>query len=787
MFISALLPVQAVETVLVGHVRDAGNGKEIENANVFFRHTKIGTTTNEDGFFYMRLDVKEKVKLTVSAVGYKKQVFDITPGMSAGMEVLLEENINALSEVVAQPEANPALPLMKQVRAHRKDNAQQGASSMPSSLRYFISDIQPRHLKKKLFQRFENGMIMREDSSYILPLPAELHAEYALPLPEHMDFYQPTMPLHSASFLSPLAAGSNHFYRFYLVDSLTLRVGEAVEKRYKVHFLPKNTFDPLLQGVMDIDSATYALRHIEAFAGRNTNVNYLTGLTYEADYLPTNEIAQESLAAVFDMAVKSDSSHTFPSLLAERKLQVSAPLHIDTLQSADSAITAFLHSQTPPSLASRVDDSLVQAMQDSMMQQPLMRVARWAGKLFYTGYIPTGTCIDIGKVNEIIRIEQEDKLYLGLPFRTNEKLWEHVSLGASVGYGFRDRAVKYKAEMEVLLPSERRHLLRLTVADRYAYTDVSWFDALKCENTINPYNMRFTTALFNGLWYRKNFSYCTAARKRELQVVSENDWGVMPGSQTHVESTISVQMGHQGYGNALDYMYYDQPSYRFASLRGLVRLGWHEQIVDFYTTRKHFYGKYPAVYLGGELGSYYSPVAASSSYAVYARLHMMVRQDIQLGVGGVLSYLFDAGMVFGQVPYPQLSIMNGNQGITYQPERFTLMNLGQYTTDKYMQIHVNWNGRGILFGRIPGIRYLRLHELVEAKVAYGGLSDKNRLMAQEMGLPNVQTLTIPYTEVGVGIGNILRFGELYSVWRLTHRDDPSAALWAMRFRLNFAL
>ena len=156
-------------------------------------------------------------------------------------------------------------------------------------------------------------------------------------------------------------------------------------------------------------------------------------------------------------------------------------------------------------------------------------------------------------------------------------------------------------------------------------------------------------------------------------------------------------------------------------------------------------------------------------------------------MGGTLSYTFGAGLTLGTVPYPLLSTMNGNQSYSYAPTRFTLMNNAQYMTDKYLFLHVDWNGQGILFNRIPGVRYARLRELVEMKIAYGGLGDAQiRLNSTLEGAPT-QTLTIPYVEMGVGIGNILRICDVYSIWRLTRFDDATTPRWAVRFRLNLGL
>jgi len=81
-------------------------------------------------------------------------------------------------------------------------------------------------------------------------------------------------------------------------------------------------------------------------------------------------------------------------------------------------------------------------------------------------------------------------------------------------------------------------------------------------------------------------------------------------------------------------------------------------------------------------------------------------------------------------------------------------------------------------------------------VAYGGLSDGNRALlntihpcvGQPSALsPQASTLTVPYVEAGVGIGNILRIGDVYSIWRLTPVGDGVTPRWAIRFRLNLGL
>ena len=779
-------PAWAAETVLVGNVHDAATGEPLQNVQLYFRGLKKGVVTDANGFFFMRVDLLKKDRLEVSLVGYKKQHYDIMPGQAVGMEVYLEERISTLSEVLALPGANQAIPLMEAVRANRQVN--DVAKPIAATTHYFISDIHPRYLKRRLWKGMEDGMYMQPDSTFLIPLPKEGYSQYMIPMPERFNFYESHLRLMGATLLSPLSPAANGFYNFSLMDSATVHYDGKVEKHYRVHYFPKNSFNPTLEGVLTIDSATYGLREVTARVPREVGLNFLTDLRYNAQYMPDGALCREELQTLMEMAVKTDSSHLFPSLLAYRfsepELVGAAP---DTIQPFDSSYTAYLQSRMPKHAVVLPDDSVIKAAQEALQETPLFKVVKWLTTTFYTGYMPTGTSVDIGGVNEIFRINNVERLHMGLPLRTNARMHERFSLEGYIAWGIKDRGLKYNAGFKWLLPTERRQQLRFSISDHYVEQDVSAFGALKNENGLGEDNLRFTSRLFNGMT-NKAFTFSSLGRRQEVRIAMESDWLGSSGAVPTVETTFSLQFGRQGYGDAADYRYREAPMFGYASVRGLLRLSWAEKTADLYMRRRHLYSHYPVVYLGAELGSYRMPQAPS--YAMYGLLNLMVRQDVSLGMGGRLQYLVEGGMVIGAVPYPLLSIMSGNAGYTYSPDRFTLMSNYQYAADRYLAAHVQWDGRGILFNQIPGVRYARLHELLELKIAYGSLSDKHRRVIDYQdyfGEQLMQPLRIPYVEIGVGIGNILRVGNVYSIWRLTNRQNPYSARWGVRFCFDLSL
>ena len=572
----------------------------------------------------------------------------------------------------------------------------------------------------------------------------------------NLNFYQNSVSLFGRSFLSPLAAAGNTYYNYFLVDS----IGTDGGKTYVVHFRTKNPFYATFNGEMQIDSATFALKSITADAPAQNGLNYLKGVHIHQQMGDDNSLQNEQISAVMDFAVKTDTSHLFPSVLMRHSMQGS-PMN---------------SAQLPPS---EFADSAQMAAFNAMDSVPIVKFAKWTAAIINTGYIPTGTFIDIGNIQEILQVNEHEKVHVGLPFRTNEKLMKHVALEASVGYGFRDRAFKGMGRISVQLPTLRRNIISLSYHDRYVWTEVDDFSRLLRENGIGFQTMDFTAYAFEALRYNK-LAVNTATLQRQIQLHFENDW------TDNLETQVYARIGWMGYGNPL-VGYFNIPDFRYQTLGAILRVGFRERKIDGWFARYHVYSNLPVLYFGLEGGSF--QIDGMKQYQMYGKLQLMIRHHADLGMGGTLDYALQAGCILGRVPYPFLHHFEGNQGYAYDPYRFTLINNFNYAADRWVALHAEWNGQGILFNLIPGIRRLRLRELVTFKLAWGGCYDQHYLLNEELPfVKNISSKT-PYTEIGCGIGNILRVLDIHSVWRLSTPavDKNALPFWAMRFRIHITL
>ncbi len=824
----------SAETIIVGHVFDSRTGENISHANIYYRGTEMGCTTNEEGMFMLRAELDKKRTLVISAVGYKTQRYIIEPDKYAGLEVAMEETLLALDEVFVLPGENPALGIMEQVRKHAPQNDVTRHPELTFSLQeqqnLYISDIQQRHLQRRLWKSLQAGMLQAEDSTYLLPLYAsqytyerkgkETHkltpiqerttflteTDYQIllnGLPQTINFYDNTITIFGKSFVSPLASFGGRYYQYKLIQQResrdTLQSSPqwgGREGGFCIAFQTKNPFIPSFNGEMLIDTATYALRSIQLTVPREVNVNYLSSIQLQQQYTAQNTLQGEHLSMIFDFAIKSDTSHIFPTILLQRTVASSDSHH----RGRDGAAPTAIHVDNDSTLQSSPQWGGQEGGFAALDSIPLVQWAKWVAYILHTGEVRMGDAkVNLGNVSEIIGGNSAEGLRVGVPLATNEKLWKNVRLNGYVGYGFRDRAPKWQAQVQFKLPTHNRHVFGTYYWDHYVDTDVSPMDYALRENNILYGDMDFTYKILRGVHSSDNV-WETAARRREFKVFAQNEW------TDNIETEFAFQMGRMGYGDP-HVGYYAMPSYRFRNLSAGIRLGWAEKKIDLHFRRVHLYSRYPVIRLMAEFGSYELPhisdILQSSpqwggqeggSESLYGRLTLAVQQRIGLGVCGTLDYAAEAGMVFGAVPYPLLKTFAGNQSWMFDSYRFSLMNIGRYAADKYILLHAHWDMEGLLLNRIPGIRYARLHELLELKVAWGGLSAKNAALKDAMqSLPLYGGvgggLDIPYVEAGIGIGNVLRVGDFYFVSRLTGltRSPRTGAIMGFRFRFRLGM
>jgi hypothetical protein len=155
----------------------------------------------------------------------------------------------------------------------------------------------------------------------------------------------------------------------------------------------------------------------------------------------------------------------------------------------------------------------------------------------------------------------------------------------------------------------------------------------------------------------------------------------------------------------------------------------------------------------------------SSDYSkYYARINASVKKKFLLGTTFIKAFV-DGGYIFGEVPYPLLNNPSGNQSIGLARFNYNLLDPTSFSSDAYVNVHLNFNGGGFIFNNISWLSSLNIRESMSFKMFYGTLrGEHSQFFQSPPGL--VELGKEPYFEAGIGVGNIFKVLRIEYVRRL---------------------
>jgi len=773
--------LQAQETIVVGQVIDKYDKHPLSSVSIYFKGTSVGTTSNEEGYFLLRHTGKENI-LVFSAIGYKKTEIKIKPGSNIGLTVEMEESNTLLQEVFILPGANPALDLMRKVRLLRKVNDE---TKLPhyevlatEQNAIFLSRSQQRSISKQIFLQLQEGNLLSSDSSLLVPLYMD-EIKYQLTstaktelskkifssseegnkileqlfgeLNPSLNFYENSIPVFNKNIISPLASIGNMYYNYYLADSMVTSSG----KQYEIHFRSRNPRNPAFNGKFCLDSASLALTYIEAELPSEANFNFIRHLSIKQEFVPFSSKRwvrnKDQLSLVLNLDILTDSVPAGSQIFFKRS----------TIYNTGSI-------QIPESFAQSgySEETLNQKLQQ-LGKTPLMNAAKWLADIIFTGYIPVGK-IDIGKIQYLARTTDVEGLRLTLPFRTNEKMWKNFTVGGFVGYGFKNEAIKYSGFTQYKLPAEKRRIIGLNYTNDYRRIDYNYNNFLYLENPLVSGDEDIAGTIF---------ALRSAGRlneRKEWTLSFSGDWN------RNIESGLYFRSLQQLPSDALplkkdgvDINNFQQQSFTLST-----RFSFNEKKYEDHLQRIYINNRNPIIYGILEVGKY----ELGNTEKYYGKVSGILKQNVQFDLGQV-NYWMEAGSIFGSVPYPLLAYQPGAEG-GYGFYRFSMMNFMQFAADKYFDFHGELIMNGLILNHIPLLKYLNMREMFSVKFGYGKMSNDHLSV---MDFPAyVYPFNRPYTEVGVGLANILHLFNLQAIWRLTDIKQFSGDNFAIRGSLRIS-
>ena len=797
-----------------GKVTDAVTGEPVPFASVYFKNLHHGTTTNFEGFYKLVTDEIED-SLTADYLGFQGRTIALKKGAKTQViNFQLNPSEVALKEVVIRPGENPAWRILRGVWAHKKENDKTKLTAYQyesySKIELSADNISEKFKKSLAMKPFkkvldtmqkaagEHGQLVLpffisetlSDVSYIKDPERKAENIRASKVKgvgvenndmvaqllgssfQEYNFYNNFMDVLTKIFCSPISESGLGYYRYYLIDS------GFIDNRYcyKIEFKPKREKDLAFTGTMWITDTTFSLKRMIAEVGNQANIDFIKRLKIQEDLVPT--ASGPWLPAKIRISVDI-SSLTNKTMGVLGKLYISntnfvtdqpKPLK-DYVTSLSMAPDAMDHDEKYWD-ANRLDsitneDRAVIHSIDTINNLPTVKSIVNIGDFLINGDYPLGK-LELGPYFLLFGQDALEGYKLRAGLRTNadfSRYWVLKGYIAAGNQDFKTDGLKYSAAVEHFI--SRKYWTKVGIQSQYDVIGLGVPDLyFLADNDLTAASAQFGETRLNiihmqRVWFESDFLKDFNERVT-LMNKTFTPWGYNfsyfpnPGNsdlQTNLRTTeLTFETRYEGKltyiinGNRRAYLGYDPtPIITFRAGFGL----------------KNF--------LGGDFN--------------YKRLSLTIEQEAKMGALGWAEYKLEGSKLLGNVPYPLLNIIPGNNSVFRSDYSFNMLNFFEFVTDQSVTAYYTHHFDGLFFNKIPLLRRLKWREVIGAKSVWGTLTPQNSSGSDQYpsSISPFYTLnpTTPYVEVYAGVENIFRLFRIDVIRRMNY-ITPGVTPWGIK-------
>lgn len=827
-----------------GIVKDSITGEPLPFVSVYFDGSTIGAMTDDNGTFTLQNN-QGYTKLAAASLGYDTKFIDLKPGKkNDNLEVLLKPTAFEISEVVVKPKRekytrkdNPAVELIKKVIAHKNDNRIEAKpeyqTEVYEKLSLSLDNFNPNLDKNKFLKKFKfiknyldtsefNGkpiltVSVRENLSdfYYRKSPkAEktiVRAKRMQGIDKTLDdgggitsnleeifksinIFDNNIPILLNRFVSPLSSTlATTYYHYYIMDTLDVGGDKCVD----LAFVPANSESYGFTGRLYITlDGNYAVKKVLLNTPANINLNWVDKLRIEQEFkqMPDSTwvLDQENTFVNFYVVkgtqqlyahqLRNYDNYNFNVQNADSVFGLLGALHV--LPEATAQPDTFWTHNRPIPLKEKED--ALKDLLGQLRKVPAFNAIIKTAEILITGYIPTAndkkvTKFDFGPMNTTFSANHLEGFRMRVGGMTTANLNPYWFASGYLAYGTNDRKIKYNLKLTHSFTKKEYHegenpVNNLSFIQEYdVYTPGQDFLFTSKDNIFVAWKvgepvtkmqyirksvLQYEKEWLNGLTWKSWIMNQNNEAAGTLQYIKRDESGNLYHIKDFTTSEIGTQLrfapGERAYNGrsgkeSVFNLSKDAPVFKLSHQLGIK----------------------------GVLGGDYN----------YNHTEISAEKRIWLSSFGHIDAQIKAGKVWDKVPFPLLILPNTNQSITIQPEAFHMMNALEFVTDQYVSFNVTYYLKGWILNRIPGIKWLRLREVLSFNMIYGGLTDKNNptLTPGLFLLPDgTQPLgSTPYMECSVGLENIFKILRIDYYRRLTYLDHPDIKKGGIRIALRF--
>lgn len=837
LFVFAVHILSAQTTTVYGTVIDATNLQPVPFANVGLTGTSLGVTTDNYGIFLFTFE-GDKTELMVSAVGFASKTVKIQPGLKQTLTIVISDEIAQLKAVEIKSgkyrnKNNPAVELIEKVIAHKKYNRLEshdyysykkyekvemdlvnigdkvknskwlknfkfifdktdstrliGKKLLPAYLKESASDVYFRKSPESK-KEFTKGIKQSQLEGLI---DNEGIGGYVNHLYANVNIYDNAILLINKEFLSPLSPLSPNFYRFYIMDTSIVGGKRCIN----LAFFPRSKADLTFVGNLYItDDSVYAVRKVKMGLPDNVNINFLNTLTVNQDFekLPDSSwtLVRDETAIDFGLGDNKTGFGFYGRKVACLKdFNFTKPEDTDVFAGIQNIIRIenvtqrnenfWVEARQEPLAES---EKGIYATIDSVIKVPTYKTVKKAATFLFSGFIDANK-LELGPFSTLYSFNPVEGGRIRVGGRTTLGFDKHLKLDAFLAYGTTDKIFKYNGTLSYFLNKEGLN-------DRIQNIAKAWYTyntEVPGQILTNRYEDNFFMSFRRGDGFRMYYK-----RQLGLSYIHEAETGFT--YQFGVQNLNWTPAGSLAFhkvdssGNILKIK-----STEVTDLFADLRFAPNEEFFAGKKRRKQIINKYPVFGLHYHYGNGLNSVSKGLEYH---NLSFDIFKRFYISPIGKTDVMFEAGRLWGTVPFPLLINHRSNQTLAYLDNSFNMMNSLEFVSDKYVSLNIAHFFDGFFFNKIPGIKKLKLREIITFKTIYGGLDPQNTPGVRQKtylfptdkitGRPTTFTFNEgPYMEVSVGVGNIFKVLRVDLVRRLNYLDNPDVSKYAVRMKMRF--
>jgi hypothetical protein len=794
---------KAQKTLVFGRITEAQSGSPVAFANIAFKGTTIGTSSDELGNYLLETTEPHR-QLTFSAIGYIDTTIQISPFERQELKIALRSADYTLEEVVIKAGENPAFAVLRKVVANKSSNdparydayeyrsynkAQfdlnnfsdkikknplfrpfpfiwQYQDSMANGVRYlpflFKENVRDHFYRKKP-EAYREYIIGDQKSQFFRGPKIEKFIEELYLNPE---IYQNFVVILNKSFPSPVNDNFQRYYKYVLNDTLKEIDGLPC---HHIRFYPKGASDVAFNGEMYIHDSTFAVKRMDLNFSIEANINFVRSfwIRMEYDWLGQQHWFIKEITVLADFTVVENAPELtgffgrrysqYKNVLINQPRPDSIYAPVDAvihISGADERDLSFWNTERSDTLTQ--EEKNIFHLVDTIEGNWKFKVMKNSFTTVGTGWAPFRN-FEIGNIFSFYSYNNVEKSRLKFGFRSPYNSPYALQPRGYVAYGTGDEEWKYMGELNWLFGRKpgRHNLIGAQYQKDADQLGRSYY-AIPLDHILT--------------YFLQVAPFDTRTMVENKSAYFERQWFLGMVTRLSVfEQTVSP-FGNYRFHERVNSAFADVGSFKLSGFRFSGRFAYGQQNVraKFYDSEaKFFMLKYPA--LSFEFA--YADKDLISSEFTWRRLAIRADHHQKLNRWGYLSYLVEAGKVWGHVPYPFLAIPFGNQAVLADRASFNMMNYLEFASDEYVTLHVEHHFEGLLLNKIPFNRILKLREFLLFKMYAGRLSADNN-QSRWLFPSRLHAIDEPYLEAGFGIENILKLGRIDFTWRLNYLNHP---------------